>query len=353
MNSSRPQRVCIVPEYPESLMTGGLQVQAAETLRALSRSGGPFVPEFFEWSVRAALPDVYHFVGFPPYLQRIAELIRQAGRPYVVTLLLGNLGGPFRLGSAAVRHRLKRSWPGRSLRGDAVREAGAVITLTNRDAEAARVIYGLEPTRLHVVGNGIGDGFFISSPAAWQREFGTAPFVLCVGAVQRRKNQLLLVETCNQLEIPVVLLGSVLPGEEEYAARVAAAAARNETHGGRWLRNLGPDDPLLTSAFAACRLFALLSRAETQPLSVLQAMAAARPVLLLRAGYTEEPPFSGLPTVATQRTADVARALSGAWRRATPSSLSREFTWDNVARRLSQIYAQVVADFCEGGGRGG
>ena len=39
MMSKSKYSVCVVPEYPMNLMTGGLQVQAEETCKALQRSG--------------------------------------------------------------------------------------------------------------------------------------------------------------------------------------------------------------------------------------------------------------------------------------------------------------------------
>ena len=40
-----------------------------------------------------------------------------------------------------------------------------------------------------------------------------------------------------------------------------------------------------------------MSVSETQPLSVLQAMASQKPILLLRASYTRDAPFRELSTI--------------------------------------------------------
>ena len=219
-------RVCIVPEYPMSLMAGGLQVQAKETYSSMVSIGQE--AELFHWSEERPLADLYHFVGFPSYMSRIMELVREAGRPYVITMLFGGKPDPATVRRARIRHYLNAHVLRRRERYDAIHGAAAIITITDGDKQAARSIFGLSEERIHVVVNGVADGFFSSSAALWQTQFGPAPLVLCVGAVQPRKNQLLLVEACNQAGLPVVLLGPVLPGQGGYADSVAAAMNENE-----------------------------------------------------------------------------------------------------------------------------
>lgn len=340
-------RVCIVPEYPASLMTGGLQVQAEETCAALA--GLPGVEaELFNWSERRALPDLYHFIGLPEHMNRITELVRQAGRPYFCTLLFGGSTDPMRLRMAGLRHRLKAGVLRQGARRRAVHGAARVITITPGDALAAQTIYGLEPARVTVVPNGVADGFFAAPTEPWRSQHGEQAFILCVGAVQRRKQQLLLLKAANAARLPVVLIGPVLPGEEAYGAEVAAEVRENAPLGGRWLQGLNAADPLLVSAYGACRLFVLLSREETQPLSVLQAMAARKPVLVGAAGYLADEPFRGLPAVAAGSVDEVTAALRRAWEEARPTSLERGYSWRAVAEQLRELYLAVLGQPANG-----
>src|SRR5438552_1562594 len=143
-------RICIIPEYPVSLMTGGLQVQAEETHRALTELGGEITAELFNWSDRRPLADLYHFIGFPPYLNRITELIHEAGRPYLLTILFGGAGDPMQVWLARMR-RLVKSRLQRHERYDAILKAAAIITVTEADARVAGAIYGLDAGSVHVV----------------------------------------------------------------------------------------------------------------------------------------------------------------------------------------------------------
>jgi glycosyltransferase involved in cell wall biosynthesis len=334
-------RICIVPEYPASLMTGGLQVQADETCRALAALGGGLEAELFNWSERRPLADLYHFIGFPPHLHRLTELLRQAGRPYVITMLFGGSQDSRKLWMAKIRRTAKSHLLRSRERFDAIHGARNIITITDADAEAARFIYSLKPSSIKVVPHGLNETFFTASAAEWRTKMGAEPFVLSVGAIQRRKGQLLLTEVCNQLKLPVVLLGPILPGEAGYADAVGQAMRQNEKLGGRWIESLRNEDTLLASAYAACHLFVLLSVAETQPLSVMQAMAARRPILLLEAPYAADRLFANLPRARSTDPDVVAAALRRTWHEAKPTYLAPDYAWPGIARQLSRIYESV------------
>lgn len=335
-------RVCIVPEYPLNLMTGGMQVQAIETCQALQALGGGLSAELFQWSDFGAPADLYHFLGCPDHVAPIMNLVHAAKRPYVVTLLFGGCCSQAVLRKAAVRQFINSQILGRREKYDAVTKASAIITITEADARAAQIIYGVEEKQISIVPHGVADGFFRNTATSWCEKYGNQPFVLCVGAIQQRKNQLLLAEACNWLKLPLTLLGPVLPGERSYADSVKEAMRQNEQFGGRWLTTLSHEDELLHSAYAACRLFALISTEETQPISVMEAMAAKKPVVLLKAPYTTDPLFSNLPAAAAPKVHVVAKILQESWNQALPTALPFNNCWGSIARQLESIYTRIV-----------
>lgn len=340
-------RVCIVPEYPLNLMAGGLQVQAEETCTAVAALGGDIACELFDWSSRQPPADVYHFIGLPSHMVRIAELVAAHKRPYLVTLLLG-APSPGAVRLATARNWLKAAVAREHSLRNTLQAAARVITITEAEARAAAQICDLDPQRLAVVPHGVAAAFFQRNPQPWLAAHGGEPFILCVGAVQPRKNQLLLAQAANALRLPLVLIGPGLPEADAYAEQVAVEMQRNALLGGRWLRGLERDDPLLVAAHHACRLFALTSVEETQPISVLQAMAAARPVLLLRAGYTRHVPFDQLRCARAATLADVQEALHQAWTTAVPTRLPEAYAWPNAAAKLGGLYRAAVAEGSRG-----
>jgi glycosyltransferase involved in cell wall biosynthesis len=322
-------------------MSGGLQVQAAETYTALKEIGVDV--SLFNWSENTQIADIYHFIGFPPYMARVMELVKSAGRPYVITMLFGCETNKLKLCLALARRWMKSEIMRLRTRQDAILNAAALITITESDARALHLIHRIDWSKIHIVPNGVHKNYFNATPDAWHQTFGKEPFILCVGAIQPRKNQLLLLQAANRVKLPVVLIGQELPGWQEYGIKVEQEQKINTSFGGRWIKNLTNENPLLASAYAACRLFVLLSSNETQPLSVLQAMAARRPILLLKASYTQEPPFNKLPLTAGQNIESVAIAIKKHWDNGVVVPLSEDYNWHNVALKLKSIYEIALA----------
>lgn len=323
-------------------MTGGLQVQAIETCKALQSLNGKISAELFDWSATGELFDLYHFIGFPNHMHKIAELVWQSGRPYVITLLCGSPRNGLGLRIKAVRRLMSSTLPNKRARDRAIGGASSIVVITDSDRNATEVIFGLEKTKIRIVPNGVADSFFSAKPDQWRKTYGDKKFVLSVGAIQRRKNQLLLAAACNRLKLPLVLLGPVLKGQITYAQQVTEAMRQNESIGGRWIQNFTNEDELMVSAYAACRVFVLLSRQETQPLSVMQAMAARKPVLLLEAAYAQDPLFRSLPRAYCADMRVVAESMERIWNKPVPTELPRDYSWNQVASRLHELYCHVM-----------
>nr|WP_246523288.1 glycosyltransferase [Neoroseomonas eburnea] len=98
-------------------------------------------------------------------------------------------------------------------------------------------------------------------------------FVLAVGRIEPRKNQLRLISALAG-GLPLVLLGH--EADADYAAACRATAGAEVIFAGR----LPPGSALLASAYAACRIFAHVATAEGAPLVALEAGAAGAPLML-------------------------------------------------------------------------
>ena len=85
---------------------------------------------------------------------------------------------------------------------------------------------------------------------AFREKFGVKDYVLSVGRLEPRKNQLLLARALRDTNIDLVCVGE--PHQPEYAELV-------RRHGGRVhiVGKLTHEDPLLRSAFAGARAFAV------------------------------------------------------------------------------------------------
>ncbi|MDP7246884.1 MAG: glycosyltransferase, partial [Planctomycetota bacterium] len=118
-----------------------------------------------------------------------------------------------------------------------------------------------------------GDRFCSATGTLAYTRLGFEQYVLCVGRVEHRKNQLLLATAMRGMGIPLVLLGACK--SEKYKKRIQAAG--DFVH---FIGVAGQDDELLPSLYAGSTVFALPSFAEGAPLAALEAGAAGVPLVL-------------------------------------------------------------------------
>jgi len=144
----------------------------------------------------------------------------------------------------------------------------ATVYLPNAqvNAQYLQEAFGMEVSRAVVVPNGVREIFFEASPKAFEEKYGLRDFVLCVGRVESKKNQLGLVAAMRGTGIPLVIVGR--PNPEVYRELCRRYADDNV----RFIDSLGEEE--LASAYAAAKVHALVSWVELPGLTTLEAGAA-------------------------------------------------------------------------------
>jgi glycosyltransferase involved in cell wall biosynthesis len=220
----------------------------------------------------------------------------------------------------------------------------ADVVLPNSVAEAGQLVrlFATEPSRIRVVPNGVQSTFTHGSPALFRSEYGAGDFVLYVGRIEPRKNVLRLVEAVSSLGLPLVVIGSPPAGYEAYAALCRRAA----DHDVVWIDALDHDDPLLASAYAAARVFALPSWFETPGLAALEAALAGSAVVVTPFGCTREYFGERVEYARPDRPAQIARAILKSWEAGPDprlaSHVGSRFLWSDVAQRTAEVYDQIA-----------
>jgi glycosyltransferase involved in cell wall biosynthesis len=342
-------RVLLVP-YPETWrIEGGHKTQILQTARALHDAGIEVAIGDVRL-VRSAAADVVHYFGDP-------RPLLDAGRPvcrFVVSPVYFpawfELGphrwrGGLEAGAAAhLRHRLRslrrpgmrrRQWADVRARLRAMAEADVIVTQSRAETRLLEADAGGPLPDIRVAHNGVDQWFFDGSAAQGRSIVGDEPFVLSVGRIEPRKNQLTLARAMRSIPRRLVLVGAVLPGNERYL-RACADAVPSLVH----LPHL--DRRLLPHVYAAADVHVLPSWYETTGLATLEAMAAGAPCIA-GLGPCVEDYFAGAEGVRLSRPGDqrslrasILDALDG------PRGLGREmaarFTWDRTARELLDAY---------------
>ena len=189
---------------------------------------------------------------------------------------------------------------------------------------------------------GCGPGWGLLSPDVFRQYWGDQPFVLTVGRVEPRKNIMALVLAVQSLELPLVVIGHAPPRFEDYARECRRAGGDRVS----WLGQLDHHDPLLASAYAAARVFALPSWFETLGLAALEAALAGCPVVVTPFGSTRD--YFGEPAeyARPHRVDEIMRAVRRCWDNGPDPRLARlianRYLWPKVAQLTAEVYDQVA-----------
>jgi len=327
---------------------GGGEVQMTALGRALP-SVGVDARRWRPWEQRLAGAGCLHLFGSLPEHLPVVEAAHRQGVPVVLsTIAWFDLAGYWReprpLGKrlgACARFLARTACP----RLPSWRRLYHAVDLLmpNSQAEAEQLVryFGVPAERIHVVPNGADERFARADPEPFARRVGARGFVLCAGRIEPRKNQLGLVRAMRGSDVPVVVLGDVVPGYEWYADRCRRAADGHV----RFLGRLDHDDPLLPSAYAACGCLALVSWFETPGLVALEAGTSGVPLVLPEGGCAREYFGTMAAYVKPNDPAGIRRAVLAAVRRGRSPALARHvrdhFSWTAAARATREGYEKV------------
>jgi glycosyltransferase involved in cell wall biosynthesis len=330
---------------------GGGEWQLIQTGRYLEELGVAVRP-FSPWTDRLAEARLLHLFGMSHEGLELARVARARGVRVVLSpicwfepaalaaLAPSVMGATARLAKLALRAVVPRL-PGwrRELLGL------ADVILPNSRAEARQLVrlFGADARAMHVVPNGVAPEFAESSGALFRSRFGTSDFILFVGRIEPRKNVLRLVEAVHSTRLPLVVIGAPPPGQEPYARECRRAGGDGVT----WLGGMDPDEPILRSAYAAARVFALPSWFETPGLAALEAALAGCAVAITPFGCTREYFGDRVEYAPPDRPSAIRRAILRAWESGPDPRLARDvathYLWSDVAQHTAEVYDQLHA----------
>ncbi len=222
---------------------------------------------------------------------------------------------------------------------DLARHASAILPNGSSEGSAIRRDFPYAgPIRVVPVGI---DPIQNVSPELFTTAFGIKDFILCVGRIESRKNQLMLLKALEDVDCPVVLVGGGFSYQPEYDQAVRAFRRKGQT---LILGRL--EDEMLASAYAACRIHALPSWFELPGLVTLEAAARGKNVVVTRTGtthdYIGDAGFYCLPWDADS----IKSAVYAAYHAPVQEGLveqATQYTWDSAVDCLDKIYRDVVS----------
>lgn len=222
--------------------------------------------------------------------------------------------------------------------------ADHVILLSETERRALERI-GAVPNEATIVHNAVDpERFGDANPTLFSEAYGLKDYVLCVGRLEPRKNQLALLHALRDMDVPVVLIGH---STNRVYERLIEGYRKSNVH---IIGRISPDDPLLASAIAGARVFTLPSWSEGAPLAALEAAASGATMVL--SNRSSEAEYFGEfasycdPADPNSIRDAIALAYDNPLSATSKAELKRyvgeHYSWDKYARRTADVYEAVA-----------
>jgi glycosyltransferase involved in cell wall biosynthesis len=216
----------------------------------------------------------------------------------------------------------------------AARGAARVLTVSERTKRDLVEQYGVSAERIVVTPNGVDPAF---GPARGRESARNsllqAPYVLAVGAVQGRKNQLAALAAAQAAGLELVVAGPVK--DERVAAELRAGGARLEGY---------VSTERLAELYRSAACLVQASHHEGFGLPVVEAMASGTPVVVVPdAALVEVAGDAAVVVPERELAGGIGRALAERVTRAAAGlERARAFTWEATARATVAAYVEAL-----------
>lgn len=300
--AARPMRILIQNRPNTFTQRGGDTVVLEELSKGLAIRGHEVVVDV-EGNRDPRGYDLVHLFNFatPQLTQALAQRAQAANVPFVVTSLYEDVpefhNQSHALAGALVEYvrggQRREYWlnhKGASLSAARsqrfpcdwlVQHAAAIFANGAGEASALKRDFPQCSTIIEVpVGHETG---VKGDAALFEGMYGVRDFVLCVGRLESRKNQLMLLKALEESEITVVLAAGGFSYQPEYENAVRSFKRRGQT---LILDRLSAE--MLAAAYAACRIHALPSWYELPGLVSLEAASFGKNIVVTRTGTSAD-----------------------------------------------------------------
>jgi phosphatidylinositol alpha-1,6-mannosyltransferase len=241
------------------------------------------------------------------------------------------------------------------------RGAAAVIA-NSRNTKKLLQNIGVDASRVHIIHPGVDAQSFCVSPHAAQRirqkhQLGTAPVLLTVGRMQRRKGQDMVIQSLPRIRQRIPQVKYVMVGTGEELVSLATLAQVLGVQDSVIFAGSVPDQEL-ASYYASCDVFIMPNRQigddiEGFGIAYLEAGAAGKPVIGGTSGGTEDAIVDGVTGLRVNGNSSVEIANAVIDLLSTPDRakamgtrgrqrVENEFAWDVIVERTRQVATRMA-----------
>ncbi len=337
--------------YPSAFQNvGGGEILLLKTKEYLEKEGVG-CKLFDPWNDKLDDFDILHVFGAIKDCLGLMQSARNKGVKVVLDPIFFSTlqraiyedGGLKRKAAACLRHITKALFPYfPSGRRSTMLVADAVIPNSHVELEQVRRLFGIDKKKMHVVPNCVDPAFERGDENLFMSKYKVKDFVLSVGRIEPRKNQLNLIRALKSFTGPVVIIGDPVSDYPDYYRWCKSEAPGNVIFIGK----IGHEDEMLKSAYKACRCFVSQGWFETPGLAALEAALAGANVATTSMGCTKEY-FSDFaeyfsPSSLKGMRGAIEKVFDKKKNGLLQKHVRESFLWDVAAKKNIEVYRSLL-----------
>ncbi|HPS19551.1 MAG TPA: glycosyltransferase [Candidatus Omnitrophota bacterium] len=242
-----------------------------------------------------------------------------------------------------VRHFIKVAFPFfPSGRKKMFEVADMIVPNSINEGKQIARLFNVPISKMFVVPNGVDSKFAYATADMFERQYGMKDFVLSVGRIEPRKNQLNLIKAVKGLDKELAIIGAPVSGYEWYYESCLKEASGNV----KFLGAMSHESDMLTSAYAACDIFVLQGWFETPGLAAMEAALAGAKVIATLGGSTKEYFSNKVFYLDPSSPSDIRRkiglAVSTNKSPELRNYMMNNYTWEKVVDKMIEGYRKVM-----------
>jgi glycosyltransferase involved in cell wall biosynthesis len=183
-----------------------------------------------------------------------------------------------------------------------------VIVVNEIQAKILQNYFKVDQNKIFVIPNIVSKPYYTKPIFSFSDKYEISDYILSVGNICSRKNQINLAKACINTNNSLVIIGKVLDGEEEYGKQLSEIVKSNGNI--KWIPGLEFGSDELISAYYNCKAFALPSFGETQPISALEAVAAGKTLILPDRKFSHQKYYKNVILCKSTSVIDISIALT-------------------------------------------
>lgn len=217
--------------------------------------------------------------------------------------------------------------------------------LPNTIDEGNLLVEGMNVNRdkIQVIHNGVEKRFTEADASLFQKKYGLKDFILYVGHLgPDRKNGKNIIKALQQIDHPAVIIADMLHNEEGEWCRKEIEKSKNI----KLIEWMNHDDPLFSSAYAACHTFILPTKYETPGRAALEAGLAGANIVITPNGGTKEyfaqhaeyPNPNSVESIITAIKISLDKKKTDELKK----QILKNFIWEVITQKTADMYKQII-----------